>query len=705
MKPWIYRCLLPGLVCAVIGAAGVPVSVNADVMYSTYTKDNFGSVIVTQPAYTPFRVLGKDLVAPDPNRPQEQVFSPLKRPADMYIDAKDDLYVADSGNNRIVHFDKELRFVRYIAMEEDPFSNPQGVFVNDDGHIFVADTGKNRIVELDAQGRLVRLFHKPQSRYVPGDLKFDPIKLVADRRGYLYVVTLGGHRGLVQLDPQGNFQSFYGANLTPFSLLDSVKKLFYSREMYSNEMSKLPPPIHNIALDRDGFVFTVTAATPDNPVKRLDMRGINLLNVPVTGEYVKNMIQEGKLLQPTLTDVAIDRYGNIATIDSRYNFVSQYDPYGNLLYFWGGRSLSASAQMGMIKNPVALEFNSRNQLFILDDQEDIVQVFELSEFGALINTANQLTINGYYEESEQYWEKVLQLNARYVPAIQGMGKAAYKKERYREALTYFRIAGDQFGYSDAYWQLRLEWFQHQFSFFATLFVSLSIGYWLFKGMIFKWLNRRKWPKSKISRMELIDQLKHAFYILKHPIDGFTAIRHENKGGYVSAAILLLAMGLALMFHNRYTSFSFHHTTGQAVDITTIWVPFISIWLGWVVCNYLISSIYRGEGRFKDVFVGSAYALMPFILFSVPLAVLSNGLTLSEESMYNYVLYGIMVWVAAMFFWKVQSIQNYGVGETVVNLLLSLFAIVVLGVLVFIVFGLSNELLVFVNEVYREVELR
>lgn len=704
MKRVAYRVLLSFLGCLIVGQAWVPNVIRADAMYSTYTKDNYGGIVFTQPAYIPIDVLGKDLVVPNAQDVEEVVFSPLRQPGDLFIDDRDHLYVADSGNNRIVHYDEQFHFVRYITLEDDPFSNPQGVFVDGEGHIYVADTGNNRVVHLDAAGHIVHIFYKPESRYVPEDLKFDPTKLVVDRRGYLYVVTLGGYRGMIQLDGKGNFQSFYGANLTPFSVLDAVKKMMYSREMYSNEMSKLPPSINNIALDRAGFLFTVTDAAPDHPVKRLDMRGTNILPQPTQGEYVKKTYAEGKALPPLLQDVAIDRYGNIATIDSRYNYISHYDPDGNLLYFWGGRSSPSVSQMGMIKNPAAIGFNSKNQLFILDDQEGVVQVFELSEFGSLIQQANQLTINGFYEESEPYWQQVLQFNSRFAPAIEGMGKAAYKKGQYELAVQYFQRVGNQTGYSDAFWQLRLQWFQDKFSLFATLFVLLSIGY--LTGKRLYRLRPARWKRLLPDiRLEFMVHLKHALYILKHPIDGFTAIRHENKGGLVSAAVLLLFMLCALLFHNYYTSFAFNPNKGQAVHIADTVIQFMSVWFGWVVCNHLISSIYRGEGRFKDVFVGSAYALMPFILVSIPLSIVSNVFTLSEETIYHYVLYGIYTWVAAMFFWKVQSIQNYSVGETILNISLSLFSMLVLGVLVFIIFSLSNELRVFVYEVYQEVLLR
>src|SRR5690606_30373983 len=137
-------------------------------------------------------------------------------------------------------------------------------------------------------------------------------------------------------------------------------------------------------------------------------------------------------------------------------------------FFWGGRSASSSTQLGLIKNPVAVAINSRNELFILDDQESVLQAFGLSEFGSLVFTANELTINGFYAESKAYWEEVLQLNARYAPAIAGLARAAYQQGDYAEAKELFRRAGDQTGYSDAFWQLRLSWFQQRFSMFATI---------------------------------------------------------------------------------------------------------------------------------------------------------------------------------------------------------------------------------------------
>ena len=57
-------------------------------------------------------------------------------------------------------------------------------------------------------------------------------------------------------------------------------------------------------------------------------------------------------------------------------------------------------------------------------------------------------------------------------------------------------------------------------------------------------------------------------------------------------------------------------------------------------NYLVSTFSDGEGRLKDVFVISAYSLMPFIILTLPMTLLSHILTFNEApilSFYNNVI--------------------------------------------------------------------
>lgn len=681
----------------------------------TNSKDSDGHIIWTQPAYSPIGVVGAGLKAPDKNKPDTLVPSPMLTPKDVFLDSQDHIYVADTGNNRLVEFAPDGQWLRFLTVPESPLNKPEGVFVTPEGDIYVADTGNKRVVRLTHEGKLVKEYKQPQSKFIPAGYKFDPIRLVVDKRGFLYIATLGGYQGLLQLDPDGQFQSFYGANATELSALDKLKRKLYTKKMYENETSKLPGSISSVAVDKDGFIYTTTSGNiSSNQLKKLNIRGQNMIKKDDAGAsrtfgevrpWERRFVSGQGYQKSQLIDVAIDRNGNMTTIDSSYKVISQYDANGNLLYFWGGPSPDSTTQLGRMKNPTAIDSNSRNDLYILDTQEGTIQVFRLSEFGALVNEANRLTLEGRYEESEKPWKEVLRLNVFFTPAHLGLGKAAYKKADYEHALHYFYLGGSKSGYSDAYWQIRLKWFQSHFSALATSVVAVCIGFVLINRFTRKTKWRLAWKERTRSTRPIVVQLKQMFTIVRHPIDGFTALRYENKGSYWSAlAILLLVFG-SIAVTAVYTSFPFNPWNPNRLNLPMLFLQFAVLWIGWVVSNYFVSSIYRGEGRFRDVFIASSYALVPLLFIGIPLALLSNVMTLSEVAIYKDLYNGMLIWIALMFFWKVQALQNYTVGETSVNIAFSVFAFAMVGVLFMTTFGISSDLKSFVYEVYQEVRLR
>lgn len=697
----------------------LPMTASADVVYQTFTKDSNGDLIWTQPAYYPVAIVGANILVPDKDDPEKLNPSPMQNPKDIFIDHRDHIFVADTGNSRIVEFNPSGELVRFITVPDSPLNKPEGLYVTEKGEIYVADTGNKRVVLLDKDGNLIREFGRPDSRYIPESFKYDPINVVVDKRGFLYIATLGGYQGLLQLDPEGEFQSFHGANATAFSAIDAMKRFFYTKEMYANEISKLPGSISSLAVDNDGFIYTTTSGQgiTKKQIKKLNIRGIDMLETKdaqtargsggfgETRAFDTRYIVGSGVRIPQLIDLTIDNNGNITAIDSTFKYINQYDASGNLLFFWAGPSTADTIQLGLMKNPIAIDSNSINDLYVLDGQENIVQVFRLSEFGLKVNQANTLTLEGRYEESEEHWQEVLRLNSNFTPAMLGLAKAAYKRGDFERAMYLFEQGGNNKGYSEAFWQLRLVWFQKNFSLFASAILLLLLFYLVAEKYTrnLKW--RVKWRNRKRSEKSFIVQFKHLFYILKHPIDGFTAVRYENKGSYWSAIVVLVLAYASLVISTLYTSFSFNTVVLHRFNVIMLLLQFIAIWFGWVISNYLVSSIYKGEGRFKDVFIGSAYALIPLILVGIPLTIISNGMTDSEGAIYAFLENGMWVWVGLLFFWKIQSLQNYTVGETAINIVMSLFAFMVLAILLLVTLGLSSDLKDFIVEVYQEVRLR
>ncbi|WP_199614055.1 YIP1 family protein [Paenibacillus alkalitolerans] len=695
----------------IVCTAMLPAPASAEVKYSTFTRNSYGNLVWLQPAYFPVGVIGADLYVTDPNNPGDRTVSSLKEPKDIFIDERDEIYIADTGNNRIVHLSADGTFIRYITVPDNPLNKPEGVYVTADGDIFIADTGNKRVIRLGKDGNVKKLYERPDSKFISDSFVFTPVKLIVDKRGFLYVASQGSYEGLLVLDPEGRFQGFFGTNQTVLTPLEALKKWLYTDVMYSKEVLKRPETINSLSTDENGFIYTVTGGSAkSNQLKKLNSRGVNLLRSSQGsfGEYrgvdARTTVLNTVAKRPQLIDVAVDRNGNIAVADKQFKYITHYDPNGNLMYFWGGPSDFGTSQVGLMKNPVALDFNSKNELYVLDDQENIVQKYRMSEFAQLVDEANQLTLSGFYEEGEQLWREVLRLNPQFNPAILALAQAAFKNEQYEDAKKLFHEAGDQEGYSEAFWQIRLQWFQRYFSWIASFvligFILLQVLDKLTKkhGYRSKWRNR-----SGLRLPSIVLHLKHALYVLRHPIDGFSAIRYEGKGSFWSAILILIVVYFSLLFREFNTSFVYNNVL--RINVYTIFTQFFIAWIAWVIANHLVSSIYRGEGRLRDIFIGSAYAMVPYCVVGIPLAIVSNVMTLSETSIYEFVDQGMVIWIALLMFWKVQFIHNYSVGETLMNIILTLATMLVLGLLIFIMTGLTRDLISFALEVMREVTLR
>ncbi|AKG36235.1 YIP1 family protein [Paenibacillus durus] len=694
---------------AVMIAVWLSPDAHAQPPYETYSLDGYGHIIRTPAAYYPEKVIADDInVIKEEKGIVTRTYSPLRRPQDLFIDKHDQIYIADTDNNRIVHLDAKGAFVRAITVPKSPLNKPQGVFVTAEGTIYIADTGNKRVVKLDEDGRLLQVFGRPKSSYMNDSFLFEPINMVVDKRGFLYIISSGSYQGVVQLDPQGNWFGFYGTNTTEVSLMDIIRRTFYSQEQLSRQVRTLPAAIRNIFIDDEGFIYTVSG-TEREQVKKLNIRGENAWKNKNFSNRIGSQTGSaddgtGSAAKSQLTDITVSPDGSVIAIDKTSNTVSQYSADGELQFAWSGRIVAGQPQLGISQSPVSIASNSKKELYVLDDSQNLIHVLKPTEFGAAIGTAASLTREGKYEESEARWKDVLRQNALYSPAYQELAQIAYNKGDYTKAMELYKMAGDAGGYSDSFWQIRLKWFQSNFSFIANSIVGLGLALWLISRLRKKHRGPRpdrpgRWWKRNV----LLGQLWHAVYMIKHPIDGFGDLRYKNKGSYVSAFILLTLTAGVLLVKQYGTSFSFLPVPAEWRSSTFVYV-FLFTWLSWVVCNYLIGTIKQGEARFKDVFIGNSYCLFPVVLLGLPLALLSNVMTLNELSIYSFFDSSVYIWCALLFFWNIQEVQNYSVGETIVSIVLTAVAMVIMWVLISIVVGLTSELRGFVYSIYQEVSM-
>ena len=383
---------------------------------------------------------------------------------DLFIDKNDIIYVADTGNNRIIKMDSEgMVLDYYTGPEERPFKSPKGVYVDNYGHIFVADTGNRRIVHLAPDGRYIEEFVRPVSELLDEHFTFEPSKVYVSPTGYIY--TMKGQQ-LLMMDAQNTFRGFIGAAEVGFDLTSVLIRMFASKEQKERIARRMPPPYINFTAGPDEMIYAVTLDYNGGQIKKLNSVGKNILKKQPFGEQRDD---KGEHIKPIFSDITVDHNGIITVVKERTCKIYQYDQEGNLLTVFGGKG----TRKGYFQKPSAIDVDSRGNIYVLDMNANSIQVFEPTKFIILVHSAVKLYSEGKYEEALKYWQQVLKIDENYRLANKGMAKTLMKAEEWKKAMTEYRKADDKDGYSQAFTEYRHHMFRKYFGIVVFAFIVLA----------------------------------------------------------------------------------------------------------------------------------------------------------------------------------------------------------------------------------------
>ena len=126
----------------------------------------------------------------------------LDAPSGIAFDANDDVYVVDTGNNRIQKFSKdgEYRMGWGVAgAGTGEFDKPWGIAIDAQGAVYVADWGNDRVQKFSSDGEYIMSFG---GRATDGGDLNHPANVAVDSDGDVYVTDWGNNR--VQIyEPDG----------------------------------------------------------------------------------------------------------------------------------------------------------------------------------------------------------------------------------------------------------------------------------------------------------------------------------------------------------------------------------------------------------------------------------------------------------------------------------------------------------------------
>ena len=403
MKKHLKNIISVGLALSI--TAAMAATAYASEPYVSYNYDAWGDAIPSQSGYRVDETItgyemGLDKLADSKSELfiSEQEPTSLSGASDLfYEDSTKEFWIADSGNNRILRTDANLKLIGcYKGVSNSKtsvdaqtglstFSNPTGIYVEIDKKtnkpvLYIADNKNARAVKAEIESptkaKCVLEYTKPDSElYANASETFNPSKVVVDSAGILYVVVSSVTTGAVVFDVDGEFTGFYGANRveqTAAVIRQAIWRKFASNEQIASMTRNVPVEYANFDIDKEGFIYTVTEAAnaSTDAVKKLNPAGNNIWNTTTGNEFKFGDLTEFANVDTSgftsrLTDIVISDDGIINLLDYETGRIFQYTQENDLLFIFGSKN-STSDQKRTFTAPNAIEYVEKNIYSITD---------------------------------------------------------------------------------------------------------------------------------------------------------------------------------------------------------------------------------------------------------------------------------------------------------------------------------------------------
>ena len=731
---------LTAIICVIfafIMAMALPVGAAAP--YQTYTYSIEGTALHSPEAYTPAKAVDSAYMGLNSEEILNKYYAHLEgneleakkiisNPTDLEVDDQLNVYVADTDNNRIVVLNRyyKVKFILESFTNEngipDKLSRPQGVFITEGekGRIFVCDTGNSRIVTFNRDGSFNAIIPEPEGEILERDTVYAPTALAVDKYDRLYVVNPSDSNGIMVMTDTGVFTGYIGAQKVVLTAWEKLWRNFQSEEQKLTSETKNAKSFNNIALFGD-FIYVTTSQLDEAsaesaitskstsgdfaPVKMLNAAGTEIMRrngfYPPSGEVdMKRLKMTDKIYGPSMiVDVATGPEKTWSIIDQKRSKVFTYDFDGNLLFAFGdtGNQLGNISTQGGLN---AVTYQGDNML-LLDNSNKTFTVFERTEYGDILINALRNQNERRYDKAIDDWREILKRNSNFDAAYIGIGNALYRSNNLEEALEHYKAAYDTENYSVAYKDLRKEWMSKFIILIPVVVIAICFAF----SKFMKYANKvNKRVATAGEKRTYGQELLYVFHVIFHPFDGFWDLKHEKRGS-VRAACTVLGMVVITFYYQAIGRGYLLNPQEQYSTFFEVILSLAAPFALWTISNWCLTTLFDGEGSYKDIFIATCYALMPTVIIMIPTTIASNFLVAEELDILAVVNAFAYIWAGMLIFFGMMVTHDYSMGKNFLTTLGTIVGMIVIMFIVLLFTTLLGKIVGFITNIVTEIQFR
>ena len=172
-----------------------------------------------------------------------------------------------------------------------------------------------------------------------------------------------------------------------------------------------------------------------------------------------------------------------------------------------------------------------------------------------------------------------------------------------------------------------------------------------------------------------------------------------------SAIIVVVLFFTNVIQYFGTGYCFNDNTAADYSILSTLIATVILYILFVVGNWAVCSLLDGNGKMKEIATVTAYSLIPYIVSQLLCVILSNFLSGSEGVTLTIITTIGVIWSVMLVFIGLGAVNQYYAGKNFFTILLTIFAMIVLALIIFLFFSLIQQVLYFIESIWDEYLLR
>jgi len=141
-------------------------------------------------------------------------------------------------------------------------------------------------------------------------------------------------------------------------------------------------------------------------------------------------------------------------------------------------------------------------------------------------------------------------------------------------------------------------------------------------------------------------------------------------------------------------------TNILLEVVKLIVPVLT----WALSCYAVTTILDGGSLIRETLLSTVYCMLPYVIFTLPLGLLSHLMGLSELLLYRALIWVVWIWIGILAVMSIKIMNDYTMLKTIGICLITIVTVFLIWAAFLLTVTLTGQLIDFFTVLITEIRV-